>query len=77
MLPTDMPSGPASTSRRKTERDNNRKEAAVAREEVAKLRGQVEVLQTQARELMRALSAFGAGEGEGRPATPPGKGKTR
>ncbi|MEP9641815.1 hypothetical protein [Xanthomonas euvesicatoria] len=39
------------------ERDEARKEAGSAREESAKLRGQVETLQAQAGELMRALAA--------------------
>ena len=38
------------------ERDNARKEAAMAREEAAQLRGQVEALQSQAADLMRALA---------------------
>ncbi|WP_296753542.1 DNA-binding protein [Thiobacillus sp.] len=38
------------------ERDGARKEAATAREEAAQLRGQVEALQAQAADLMRALA---------------------
>ena len=38
------------------ERDGARKEAAIAREETAQLRGQVEALQAQAADLMRALA---------------------
>lgn len=38
------------------ERDNACKEAAMAREEAAQLRGQVEALQSQAADLMRALA---------------------
>lgn len=40
-----------------TDRDTARKEAGSAREDAAKLRGQVEALQTQAADLMRALGA--------------------
>lgn len=39
------------------DRDTARKEASSAREDAAKLRGQVEALQTQASDLMRALAA--------------------
>lgn len=46
------------------DRDEARKEASSAREEAAKLRGQVEALQTQASDLMRALAARQPAEGE-------------
>ena len=58
------------------DRDEARKEASSAREDAAKLRGQMEVLQTQASDLMRALAARQPAEGEA-PAAPapkaPGK----
>jgi uncharacterized coiled-coil DUF342 family protein len=40
----------------KSERDSARKEASAAREEAAELRGQVDALQTQAAEQLRALA---------------------
>ncbi len=52
------------------------KEASTAREDAAKLRGQVEAMQTQAAELVRALSDRPAQQVEdGQPATKPAKGK--
>jgi chromosome segregation ATPase len=52
------------------------KEASTAREDAAKLRGQVEAMQTQAAELVRALSDRPAQQAEdGQPATKPAKGK--
>ena len=39
------------------DRDEARKEASSAREDAAKLRGQVEALQTQAADQLRALAA--------------------
>ena len=46
------------------DRDTARKEAGSAREDAAKLRGQVEALQAQASDLMRALAARQPAEGE-------------
>ena len=51
------------------------KEASAAREDAAKLRGHVEAMQTQATELMRALSDRQAQPEDGQPATKPAKGK--
>lgn len=58
------------------ERDEARKEAGSAREDAAKLRGQVETLQTQASDLMRALAARQPAEGEAE-ATPAQKATTK
>ncbi|MBS4073084.1 MAG: hypothetical protein KGZ90_17275, partial [Algoriphagus sp.] len=59
------------------DRDEARKEASSAREEAAKLRGQVEALQTQASDLMRALAARQPAEGEAQAApAPKAPGKT-
>lgn len=60
-----------------TERDNARKAATSAREEAARLRGQIELLQTQVSGLMRALPSLHVVEGEGKSAIPPGKGAAR
>jgi chromosome segregation ATPase len=46
------------------DRDTARKEASSAREDAAKLRGQVEAMQAQANDLMRALAARQSVEGE-------------
>lgn len=51
------------------------KEARAAREDAAKLRGQVEALQTHAAELVRALSDRQAQPEDGQPATKSAKGK--
>ena len=52
------------------ERDSARKEASAAREEAATLRGQVEALQTQAADQLRALAMRQApdNESEAKPA---------
>ena len=52
-------------------RDEARSAASSAREEAAKLRGQVEALQTQASDLMRALAARQPAEGEAEAAPAP------
>ena len=53
------------------DRDTARKEASSAREDAAKLRGQVEALQTQASDLMRALAARQPAQGESEAAPAP------
>lgn len=57
----------------RTERDQALKDGSTAREDAAKLRGQVEAMQTQTAELMRALSDR---QDNSKPAAKPTKGKT-